>query len=278
MALCPDGHTSAATDYCDVCGLEIASAAPAVAEPTTGVQIAPTAEPTAPGGAGGAQLCPRCGEQREPGARFCEGCSYDFVAAPVVRTPSPDVAAENPTPASTSVTPAPAIATPHASSPVLPAPAEPAVAEPTVAEPGPDGRTCWTATVDADHEYYEMVRAETADDPDTPEVPFPAYCPRRSFVLEGTQLRIGRRSRSQGLTPEIDLAGPPADPGISHLHALLVSQPDQTWAVVDPGSTNGTTINHDPDPIAVDTPIPLHDGDRIHVGAWTTITVTAPPS
>jgi hypothetical protein len=132
--------------------------------------------------------------------------------------------------------------------------------------------------VAADRVYYDMVRAETADDPDAPEVPFPAFCPERVFVLQGEQLRIGRRSRSQGVTPEIDLSGPPADPGISHLHALLVAQPDGTWAVVDPGSTNGTTINENLEPIVVDTAIGLRDGDRVHVGAWTTITVSGPVS
>jgi hypothetical protein len=60
------------------------------------------------------------------------------------------------------------------------------------------------------------------------------------------------------------------------LHAVLLAQPDGGWALVDPGSTNGTTVNDDPAPIKTDIPVPLNDGDRIHVGAWTTITVHAP--
>ncbi len=104
---------------------------------------------------------------------------------------------------------------------------------------------------------------------------FPRYCPERAFSLTGPQIRIGRRSRSRGITPEIDLTGPPEDTGVSHLHALLVSTSDG-WAVVDPGSTNGITINGAGEPIAVDRPVPLADGDRIHLGAWTTITLSAP--
>src|SRR5262249_42902270 len=105
---------------------------------------------------------------------------------------------------------------------------------------------------------------------------FPAYCPDRQFDLSGEQVRIGRMSRSRGLLPEIDLTGPPQDPGVSHLHAVLLAQGDGGWAIVDPGSTNGTTINDDLDPIANDIAVPVKDGDRIHVGAWTTITLRAP--
>jgi pSer/pThr/pTyr-binding forkhead associated (FHA) protein len=45
--------------------------------------------------------------------------------------------------------------------------------------------------------------------------------------------------------------------------------------VQDLGSTNGTTINDGADPIDADAPVPLGDGDRIHLGAWTTITLRA---
>ena len=71
---------------------------------------------------------------------------------------------------------------------------------------------------------------------------FPAYCPDRQFTLTGEQIRIGRLSRSRGLVPEIDLTGPPQDPGVSHLHAVLLAQDGGGWVVVDPGSTNGTTL------------------------------------
>jgi pSer/pThr/pTyr-binding forkhead associated (FHA) protein len=87
-------------------------------------------------------------------------------------------------------------------------------------------------------------------------------------------MRIGRRSVSRGLEPEIDLTGPPADPGVSHLHAVLIAEPDGTWAVLDPGSANGTVVNSGE--IVTGVRVPLHDGDRICVGAWTVLTMQAP--
>ncbi len=80
-------------------------------------------------------------------------------------------------------------------------------------------------------------------------------------------------SRSRGIEPEIDLTGPPEDAGVSHSHAALVSTPDGGWAVVDLGSSNGTYINDSTTPIAPNKPIPVKEGDQIHVGAWTTLTL-----
>jgi pSer/pThr/pTyr-binding forkhead associated (FHA) protein len=104
-----------------------------------------------------------------------------------------------------------------------------------------------------------------------PSVPFPSYSNERRFPLAGNQMRIGRRSAARGVEPEIDLAGPPADPGVSRLHAVLIAGPDGTWGVLDPGSANGTLLNGRE--IAVGNLVPLHDGDRINLGAWTAITV-----
>lgn len=54
---------------------------------------------------------------------------------------------------------------------------------------------------------------------------------------------------------------------------MFVAQPDGTWALIDPGSTNGTYLNDDTEPLARNEPVTLRDGDRVHVGAWTRITV-----
>ncbi len=121
----------------------------------------------------------------------------------------------------------------------------------------------------ADRDYYESVRA--ASGPEGESIPFPAYCAERRFRLSGGQMRIGRRSVSRGVDPEIDLTGPPADPGISRLHAVLIAEPDGSWSVLDPGSANGTSVNGTEIPTG--NRMPLHDGDRINVGAWTAITV-----
>ena len=124
--------------------------------------------------------------------------------------------------------------------------------------------------VTADRDYYETVQA--AGGPDAATITFPAYCPERRFRLSGAEVRIGRRSVSRGIDPEIDLTGPPADPGVSRLHAVLVASPDGTWSLVDPGSENGTLLNGTEVPQG--TAVPLHDGDRIHLGAWTALTIT----
>jgi pSer/pThr/pTyr-binding forkhead associated (FHA) protein len=125
--------------------------------------------------------------------------------------------------------------------------------------------------VASDRAYFEDVVA--AGGPDAAALTYPAYCPERRFRLAGSEMRIGRRSVSQGLEPEIDLTGPPTDPGVSRLHAVLIAEQDGSWAILDPGSENGTFVNGSE--IATGTRVPLHDGDRIHIGAWTLITVRA---
>jgi len=84
-------------------------------------------------------------------------------------------------------------------------------------------------------------------------------------------MRIGRQSPGRGLELEINLAGPHADPGISRLHAILIVGKDGTWSLLDSGSANGTLLNGRVVPVGE--PVPLHDGDRINLGAWTVITV-----
>lgn len=229
MPSCPAGHDSTSADFCDVCGLAIgATATVTAAEPVA------TAAPGLP-----AETCPECGEPRT--GRFCEGCSYDFVAG--------------------------ARRTPVASTPV-------ASTAPVAGTPVSVPTSGWSVVVTADRGYFDAVRQQ--DGPDVPTISFPGYCPDRHFALAGKEIRIGRTSRSRGLEPEIDLTGPPQDPGVSHLHAVLLPQGDGGWAVIDPGSTNGTTINDDLEPIANDVPVAVKDGDRIHVGAWTTLTLHGP--
>ncbi|HEV2936008.1 MAG TPA: FHA domain-containing protein, partial [Streptosporangiaceae bacterium] len=57
MAICPNGHDSAAADYCDVCGHHIAKAPASDPVRTVGKHHAPR-----PGAAPSpAETCPRCG-------------------------------------------------------------------------------------------------------------------------------------------------------------------------------------------------------------------------
>ncbi|MGW2261244.1 FHA domain-containing protein [Streptomyces sp. NPDC001780] len=137
--------------------------------------------------------------------------------------------------------------------------------------PEPAAPAGWTAVIAPDREYFMAMM--TRSGPEATGLNLPAYSPEQHLPLSGSQVTIGRRRHSTGESPDIDLSVPPEDPGVSHQHAILVHQPDGSWAVVDQNSTNGTTLNGGEDPIQPYVPIPLKDGDRVHVGAWTTITI-----
>jgi hypothetical protein len=198
--------------------------------PVEATTVLPAAPSTAPPAAPG-EACPVCSAPRAGSDRFCENDGYDFVSG---RRPE---------------------SVPGSAG--LAAPVSPQAAATGV----------WTATVEADRDYYDRTGVDGVD--------FPAVCPRREFTLAGTEVRIGRRSQSKGINPEMDLSGPPLDPGISHLHAVLTASPDG-WSLTDPGSTNGTTVNGSTDPLPASATVTLADGDRVHLGAWTTITLHGP--
>jgi hypothetical protein len=275
MATCPAGHESASTDYCDTCGIRIGASAPA--------GIHPPGQAGAPGGAsapGAARPCPNCGTGRS--GQFCEACGFDFnsgrapsrpapihseptISAPVIRrrgssqpTPS-QPAPSQPAPSSPAPGPSPALV----SSRTSPYPAGLSPAAPDV--------VTWSAVVQSDRAYYEAVVA--AGGAGAATIKFPEYCPERRFQLTGPQMRIGRISPSRGFEPEIDLTGPPTDPGVSRLHAVLIPEADGTWAILDPGSENGTHVNEIE--IATDQRVRLRDGDRVYLGAWTVLTIHA---
>jgi serine/threonine protein kinase len=144
------------------------------------------------------------------------------------------------------------------------------VPSPSPPSPSPSPPGTWTAVVAADRVYYESVQA--VSDQDAASIVFPAFVPERRFRLSGGEVRIGRRSVSRHIEPEIDLTGPPTDPGVSRLHAVLIAGPDRNWSVVDAGSPNGIVVNGKDVPPGET--VPLLDGDRIHLGAWTVITIT----
>jgi hypothetical protein len=238
MPICPNGHNSADEEYCEVCGRAMGGSPSPPPAPSV------TREPD-PVSSQGATVCPACGTPLD--GRFCESCGHDSLAAP------PPAAVAPPTPA--------------APPPAPTAPSPPATAPPSAAAGS------WTATVSADRAYYESVIA--IGGPDAASITFPAYCPDRYFPLRANQVSIGRRSTSRGIHPDIDLTGPPEDPGVSHLHAVLVVGPNGDLSIVDLGSSNGTTVNDSSTSLRANTPHPLSTGDRIHLGAWTTITVRA---
>ncbi|MFD0683690.1 FHA domain-containing protein [Actinomadura fibrosa] len=269
MPVCPSGHASAADDYCDVCGTLMGGAPRAeFSEAGRGPAASPSGSSAASsrGGAGEAgapEVCPSCGTPRS--GRFCEVDGHDFEAGAARTTAlSTARAAEMARAAGARAGERPARAVEDASRVPPPRGADP----PSGAEAPPG----WSVLISADRDYYNSVIAQ--EGPDSASLAFPPYCPDRRLPLVGDQVRIGRRSTSRAILPEIDLSVPPEDPGVSHLHAVLLAQPDGTWVLVDPGSTNGTTVNGGTEPIAVNVPVPLRDGDRVHVGAWTTLTIT----
>ncbi len=128
----------------------------------------------------------------------------------------------------------------------------------------------WTAVVRADRRYFDSMT--DADGQEATE--FPARLPERQFRLAGAQMQIGRRNPS-GVEPDIDLSGPPADTGVSRQHAVLVAEPDGTWALLDQGSANGTLLNGAG--VIPSLRAPLHDGDEISIGRWTVLTIRLLP-
>jgi len=142
---------------------------------------------------------------------------------------------------------------------------------PTLAPPPPPAVSSatpggWTATVRADREYFEANAIDGVD--------FTDDTTDRTVALPAPQVRIGRRSSSKGTNPEIDLSD--SDPGVSHNHALLTLSVDGVWLVSDLGSTNGTYLNDEQSPLTAGQTRALKDGDEVHVGAWTTITLHSP--
>src|ERR1041385_7229570 len=67
MPVCPRGHQSQSTDYCDECGTPIGGSVPPAAAPAPSSTAASSA------------VCPDCGTPAS--GRFCEVCGHDFVMA-----------------------------------------------------------------------------------------------------------------------------------------------------------------------------------------------------
>lgn len=213
-------------------------------------------------------VCPQGHDSADD--EFCDVCGLAFeqsAAAPVPVTEPEPVPSSRPCPSCGAQLDGRFCENCGADSLAAPVPVAAPVSAP--AEPVP-GVGTWSVVVSADERYFRAVKSEGG--PDADPIEFPPFCPERRFELAGEQVTIGRRSNSRGILPDIDLTGPPEDVGVSRLHALLVPA-DDGWSVVDMNSANGTYLNYSRDALKPNTPRPLAEGDRIHVGAWTTLTL-----
>ncbi len=266
---CPDGHTSAASDYCDVCGAPIGPAAPGAAAPSAAPPSLPgaaaagssldldSAAPAAPPAAVAAtdQECPNCASTQPAAALFCESCGYDFVTGQMPRPLAPPDGAP----------PAPQAVDAGSSDPavtVQPPPSDPAPAQlPPTAQP-PDGIE-WVVEVWVDPDWHA---AQDVDDP-CPSAGMPVVVPlRQRSVL------IGRTSTSRNIHPEVDVTG---DTGVSRRHAQLTTD-GLRWWIEDLGSANGTYVGGAGQPLPTDPVsgrVELTDDGRIYLGAWSRLVV-----
>jgi FHA domain len=216
---------------------------------------------------------------------YCDQCGAriaDPAAAPAAATPAP--AAATPLSAAAQVDAAAAddevdtaAASPRQPCPVCHAPrtgddrfceacgydfAHPPAVQPAAADGA--ATAVWEAIASADRSQFDRLAPAGVD--------FPGSYDARRFPVTGAEVLIGR-THSPDQVPDINLAGSPEDPAISHRHAVLERQADGSYALRDLGSTNGTTLNDDQTPVSTDVAAPLADGDRIHIGAWTMITL-----
>ncbi len=241
--ICPNGHESQATDYCDTCGVAMPADASAEATPTPqpGDTIpVPVLDPDAP--AAGAtppsadgQSCPNCGQANATDALFCEACGYDFTTGTMPRTEAPK------------------------------SPADDAPAPPADGNISPPLDDTWVAELWIDPQWY--------GEQSSPD-PLPSAGPPEVIPLTHTSLLVGRESKSRNIHPDIDCG---TDNGVSRRHAQLTTDGTRWW-VEDLGSSNGTFVAEAVDalpttPIDVGVKREVGPDDRIYVGSWTRLVI-----
>jgi hypothetical protein len=296
-AVCPNGHTSEAEDYCDTCGSPI----DASAQPAAGAGGSPAASGSgAAAGAGGSRSsldldpagmpsgsagapaetapaaaapaaaaptsleCPNCATENPDGALFCEACGYDFTTGAMPRDPAAGPGDLDDTQPDNEPVTLEGAAAARASAAA--SAAGTAGAEGSSAEAGAGGAAFeWLAEVWVDPDWYQT---QEADDP-CPSPGLPTIMP-----LRHRSVLLGRVSTSRNTHPEIDLS---SDPGVSRRHAQLTTDGSR-WFVEDLGSSNGTFVGPASGPlpdraISVGPKTELDDDDRLYVGAWTRVVV-----
>jgi pSer/pThr/pTyr-binding forkhead associated (FHA) protein len=123
-------------------------------------------------------------------------------------------------------------------------------------------KSAWdlTIAVDADR-WNEFAHLRTGD------TAMPAST---TLPLITTMVMIGRVSRSQNISPDVDLRVLTHDPAVSAKHARMDLH-DDGWKIVDLASDNGTNCNGVE--LVANTPGPFVSGDVLQIGAWSTVTL-----
>jgi hypothetical protein len=235
--LCPAGHDTAATDYCDVCGIAMpADGGDGGARQADATGTLPVTAP-----APDTTTCPHCSAANPPNALFCEACGYDFTTGTLPRPLNPldvssgSAAAPAAAPASADANPAPPLADP------------------------------WVAEVWIDPDWY-------ADQKSTDPLPSPGL--PTVVPLKHTSVLVGRASRSRNITPDIDLS---SDNGISRRHAQITTDGTRWFVEdlgSSNGTYVGSSVGPLPStPVPPGQKQEIASDDRIYVGAWTRIVV-----
>ena len=118
----------------------------------------------------------------------------------------------------------------------------------------------WELVIEPDREHHARFAAAG--------IAFPEGVGAVCLRLDAAELLVGRRN---GGSSAPDVSGAADDPALSRRHAVLRRQEDGAYAIEDLGSTNGTDLNGQP--LTAGEPVVLADGDRMHLGAWTAMTI-----
>lgn len=243
-AVCPNGHQSASTDYCDVCGAPIGGQLD-----VGGLDLGPSGAAGAPDAgatttmpaAAGPQTCPNCQTVNSSAALFCEACGYDFTTGAMPRRVAP-LAPEG---------------APDAGATGAPGAAGGSLAPPVPLE--------WVVEVWVDPDWYsEQESTEPCPSPGLPSI----------VPLRSRSVLVGRTSRSRNIHPDVACE---ADIAVSRRHAQLTTDGTRWW-VEDLRSSNGTFVGPASGPLPIDPIVPgqrreLAEDDRVYVGAWTRLVV-----
>jgi len=231
--VCPAGHDTAATDYCDVCGI-------AMGDLTDATGTLPVAEPAAPA-APDTTSCPNCSAANPPNALFCEACGYDFTTGTMPRPLNPLDVSSTSTPASAGA------------------------AAPADANPAPPLADAWVAEIWIDPDWY-------ADQKSTDPLPspgLPTVVPlKHTSVLIGRASRSRNITPDIDLSSDNGISRRHAQLTTDGTRWWVEDLGSSNGTYV--GGSVGPLPST---PVPVGQKKEIASDDRVYVGAWTRIVV-----